>query len=131
MKLLAKIKNLLELEDRVFDLEVDKEIQEWTLEKFYKTFQYNHLSELSELMLRLLMRLLQASKVYVSFERPLGRPTPISYDLMRRTLFLDHKNICVGDVLDFLQNLNAITIMKRRKGDIKDAETKTPAEVSA
>lgn len=131
MKFINKIKNFLELEDRVLDLEVDKEIQEWTLERFYKTFQYNHLSELSELKVRLLMRLLQASKVYVSFERPLGRSASISYDIMRRTLFLEHKNICVGVVLDTLQHLNAITIMKRRKEDVKDAETKTPAEVSA
>lgn len=124
MKLLNKIKNFLEMDTRVLDLEVDKEIQEWTLERFYKIFQYNYLSELSELKIRLLIRLLQARKVHVSFACPFIMSKPMVFDGLNRILFLDHKKICVGCILDYLQRNNAITIMKRRKEDTNNEKNK-------
>lgn len=131
MKLLNVFKNLLGLENRVLDLEVDNQVKKWTLEKFYNAFQYNHLSELSELKVRIFIRLLREQGIFVAFASSFVFPKPMVYELLRRTLFLDHKNICVGDILDYLQHCNAITKMKRRKEDTDNGKNKETVETSA
>ena len=128
MKILTKFKNLLELGDRILELEVDKEIDKWTLEKFFKTFKYNRLSELSELMLRVFVRLLEAQKIYVSFEHILAASKPVAFVRATRTIYLDHKNLSVGAILEDLQVFGVIKLVKE---EAKNAENETPVEAGA